>query len=86
MKLQRYDQAIEQLQISAQRALEFDHRPEEIKTTSLLLGEEVRKKTDFETADSRPLCEILRDSWLAEKEFDAIRNTEEFQAILKQLQ
>lgn len=85
MKLNRYDEAIEQLKISVKMAIEFDNRPDELKTTSFLLGEKVRKKTDFETTDSRPLREILRESWLAEKEFDAIRDTKEFKAILEQL-
>lgn len=85
MKLNLYDEAIEQLNISAQMAIAFDNRPDEVKTTSFLLGEKVRKKTDFETADSRPLREILRDSWLAKKDFDAIRDTDEFKAILEQL-
>lgn len=85
MKLKRHDEAVCHLKRSAEMAMAFDHRPDELKTTSLLLGEKTRKKTDFETADSRPLREILRDSWLAEKEFDAIRDTEEFQAIIHQL-
>lgn len=85
MRLNRYDEAIEQIKLSVQMAIEFDNRPEKIITNSFLLGEKIRKKSEFETADSRPLCEILRDSWLAENEFDAIRDTEEFKSILKQL-
>lgn len=85
MRLERYSEAIEQLRIAVGKAIGFDNRPDELKTTSFLLGERVRRKTDFETTDSRPLCEILRDSWLAEKDFDAIRDTEEFKAILEQL-
>ena len=85
VKLNRIEEAIEQLNISVKSAIAFDNRPEEIKATSFLLGERIRKRTDFETADSRPMKEILRDSWLAEKEFDAIRDTKEFKAILKKL-
>ena len=85
MRLNRYDDAIEQLKLSAQMAIEFDKRPDETKTNSFLLGERIKKKTDFETADSRPLREILRESWFAEKEFDAIRDTEEFKALLERL-
>lgn len=85
VKLNRYDEAIQQLRLSAEAALAFDNRPDEETTTSLLLGETVRRKTDFETADSRPLREILRDSWLADKVFDAIRDTAAFQSILEQL-
>ncbi len=85
MKLNRCDEAIKQLKISAEMAIAFDNRPDELKTTSFLLGENIRKKTDFETADSRPLREILRDSWLTETVFDSIRDTEEFKSILERL-
>ena len=73
------------MKICIKHAYEFENRPDEIKTTSLLIGERIKKRTDFETTDSRPLHEIVRDKWLAEKEFDAIRDTEEFKAILEQL-
>ncbi len=85
MKLNRFDEAIKQLKIAAEMAIAFDNRPDELKTTSLLLGEKIRKKTDFDTADSRPLREILHDSWLTETTFDPIRDTEEFKSILEQL-
>ena len=85
MKLNHYDEAIKQLKISAEMAIAFDNRPDEMKITSFLLGDKLLKKTDFETADSRPLCEILRNTWLAEKIFDTIRDTEEFKEVLKQL-
>ena len=83
--LLRYDEAIEEVKRSAGLAKAFDHRPEEEKVTSLLLGDQVRKRSSFETADSRPLREILRDSWLADEAFDPIRDTAEFQAVLEQL-
>ncbi len=85
VKLNRFDEAIKQLELSVKSAIAFDNRPEEIKGYSFLLGERIRKRTDFETADSRPFREILRDKWLAEKEFDTIRDTKEFKAILEQL-
>lgn len=85
MRSNRYDEAIRQLKISAQMAIEFDNRPDELKTTSFLLGEKLYKKTNFETTDSRSLREILRDTWLADKAFDAIRDTKEFKEILEQL-
>ncbi|MBQ3055864.1 MAG: helix-turn-helix transcriptional regulator [Clostridia bacterium] len=85
VQLNRFDEAIKQLELSVESAIAFDNRPEEIKINSLLLGEKVRKRTDFETADSRPFCERVRDVWLAEKEFDVIRDTEEFKGILEQL-
>ena len=85
MKLDRRDEALEQLNISADMAIAFDNRPNEIKTESRFVGEKVKKKKDFDTADSRPLCEILRDTWLGEKVFDPIRDTAEFKAILEKL-
>ena len=85
VQLNRFDEAIKQLELSVESAIAFDNRPEEIKTNSLLLGERVCKRTDFETADSRPFRQRVREVWLAEKEFDAIRNTKEFKAILEQL-
>ncbi|MBQ3203080.1 MAG: helix-turn-helix transcriptional regulator [Clostridia bacterium] len=83
--LLRYDEAVQQLKRSAALAMAFDNRPEEERCASLLLGEWVRKRSNFETADSRPLSEILRDSWLADKVFDSIRDSDEFNAILEQL-
>ena len=85
VKVNRIEEAIENLKICIKHAYEFENRPDEIKTASLLIGERIKKRTDFATADSRPLHEIVRDKWLAEKEFDAIRDTEEFKAILEQL-
>ncbi len=85
VKLNRYDEAVQQLRLSAEMAIGFDNRPDEETATSLLFGEKTRKKTDFETADSRPLRDILRDSWLAEPEFDAIRDSDDFKAIVEQL-
>ena len=85
VKVNRIEEAIENLKICIKHAYKFENRPDEIKTTSLLIGERIKKRTDFATADSRPLHEIIRDKWLAEKEFDAIRDTAEFKAILEQL-
>ena len=85
VKVNRIEEAIESLKICIKYAYEFENRPEEIKTNSILIGERIKKRTDFATTDSRPLHEIVRDKWLAEKEFDAIRDTKEFKAILEQL-
>ena len=43
------------------------------------------RKLDFETSDTRPLCEILRDKWLIHDELDTVRDTDEFKAIIKEL-
>ena len=85
VKVNRIEEAIENLNICIKHVYKFENRPDIIKTTSLLIGERIKKRTDFETTDSRPLHEIVRDKWLAEKEFDAIRDTEEFKAIWEQL-
>ena len=85
VKVNRIEDAIDKLNICIKHVYEFENRPEVIKSKSILIGERTKKRTDFDTSDSRPLHEILRESWLAEKEFDAIRDTEAFKAILEQL-
>ncbi|MBQ7936088.1 MAG: hypothetical protein IJ333_07045 [Clostridia bacterium] len=72
--------------MAAKSAITFDARPETQSFSSLLLGEITVKKTDFETADSRPLCEILREKWLAHPVFDFVRDTPAFQKIILLLQ
>ena len=79
------EEAWEQLRFSVEAAIAFDNRPEEEKTVSLLLGEVVHKRVDYDTADSRPLREILRDKWLADEGFDPVRDCKEFQEILGML-
>lgn len=73
------------LKLAVKAAVAFDNRPDEQKFSSLLIGEITEKKTDFETSDTRPLCEILRDKWLIHDEFDSVRNTDEFKAIIAEL-
>lgn len=85
MALSRQSEVIEQLNLAANAAIAFDNRPEEEKTTSLLLGEQIYRKTDWDTADSRSLCEILRDSWLSDEVFDEIRDAKEFKEIVDRL-
>ena len=85
MALSRQREVIEQLYLAANAAIAFDNRPEEEKTNSLLLGEQIHKKTDWDTADSRSLCEIIRDSWLSDEVFDAIRDAKEFKEFVDRL-
>ena len=80
------DQVYNHLELAAKSAITFDARPETQSFSSLLLGEITVKKTDFETADSRPLCEILREKWLAHPVFDFVRDTPAFQKIILLLQ
>ena len=74
----------EALNTAVDAIIAFEKRAESWSYSSLLLGEQ-KKTRDFDTADSRPPREIMRDSRLAAKEFDAIRNTEAFQSILQKL-
>ena len=63
----------------------FDHRPEETRFTTLLLGDSMERRPDFETDDSRTLAEIMRDKWLAAKEYNHIRHTPEFESVVDAL-
>ena len=84
-RLNRNDDAIDELSKAVEYARKFDSRPDEITVSSLLLGEITERKTDFETGDSRPLCEIMLNKWLSSHDFDSIRNTAEFKNIVKKL-
>lgn len=66
--------AAEHLRLCIKGAEDFDSRPDEMRLNSLFFGEKTLRKSDFETADSRSLCEIVRESWLCDKEFDTIIN------------
>ncbi|MBR6683249.1 MAG: helix-turn-helix transcriptional regulator [Firmicutes bacterium] len=84
-KLGDFEHIWNHLQAAADAARQFDTRPSEYTFTTLLLGTVTKKRDDFDTADDRPLCEILRDKWLAEPAFDPIRNDPRFQNIIHQL-
>ena len=81
----KYGDAIEQLKMAVKYANDFDNRPDETVISSLLLGETTIKKMDYETADTRPLTEIMRDKWLSDSAFDNLRNTDEFKEIINSL-
>lgn len=78
-------QAIAHLRIGAKAAKAFDKRPEKQTFSSLLLGEVVTRKTDFETSDTRLLSEIMRDKWLLSPDFDQLCKTGEFKEIIDML-
>ncbi len=84
-QLNRTEEAIKHLRVSAEAATAFDNRPEEIHRESLLMGRRTEKRTDYDTADSRPLHVILRDSWMADEAFDGMRDSKEFSDIIKML-
>ena len=80
--LGEFDTAYKHLKITAEMAIAFDQRPETETYSCLLFGEVVIKKSDWETSDTRSLAEIVRDKWLADAEFDIIRNTDKFKEIV----
>lgn len=77
--------ALEHLKCGATAAKAFDKRPEIQSFSSILLGDITAKRIDFETSDTRSLCEIMRDKWLSDSDFDKIRNTDEFKQIISTL-
>ncbi|MBR6514523.1 MAG: helix-turn-helix domain-containing protein [Clostridia bacterium] len=85
INLGEYDNAIDHLTLCAEAAKEFDGRPDEMKSSSLFFGEKTVRRSDFETADSRSLCDIVRDGWLTDTEFNEIRDMKEFSQIIEML-
>lgn len=81
----QYDLMYDELVIVAEAAREFDMRPKHFSVSSVLFGSMTKGKTDFETSDSRTLCEIVRDKWLAAEDFHKICNSEKFQEIIQSL-
>lgn len=77
--------ALEHLKRGAKAAKAFDNRPEEQSFSSVLLGNITVKKINFETSDTRPLSEIMRDKWLSSSDFDNLRDTDEYKEILNAL-
>ncbi len=80
-----FDNMYKHLYMAVDEAKAFDNRPEEQKYTALLIGEITEKRLDFETSDTRPLCVILRDKWLLHDEFDPVRDTDKFKAVIESL-
>lgn len=81
-RIDKNTEAIEHLKTGASAAKAFDSRPEEQTFCSILLRDISSKRIDFETADTRTLCEIMRDKWLSYPEFDDLRKTDAFKEIL----
>ena len=80
-----YDNMYKHLRMAVDEAKAFDSRPDEQRYSSVLVGEITERRLDFETSDTRPLCEILRDKWLIHDEFDSVRDTDKFREIFKTL-
>lgn len=85
VRLRREEEALRELGEAVRAAEEFDGRPEEALASGLLTGEVTLRRTDFETADARPLRTILRDKWLAKADFDPLREREAFKALTASL-
>ena len=85
LRLGRNAEAIEELKLAAVCADRFDNRPDEYSFSTLLLGEITGRKDDFETTDPRSLKEIMRDKWLADEDYDPIRDSGEFKEIIRML-
>lgn len=77
--------ALEHLKLGATAAKTFDNRPKEQIFSSILLGDITARRIDFETSDTRPLAEIMRDKWLLSSDFDKLRNTDDFKEIINTL-
>ena len=84
-RLDNNKEAIKHLKIAAEAAKAFDGRPEEQVFSSMLLGSITVRKIDFETSDTRTLCQIMHDKRLSSPEFDKLRNTDEFKEIINML-
>lgn len=80
-----YENMYKHLYLAVDEAKAFDNRPDEQKYSAVLVGEIIERKLDFETSDTRSLCEILRDKWLIHDELDPVRETDEFKEIVKSL-
>lgn len=80
-----FDSMYKHLRLAVAEAKAFDVRLEEQTYSAVLTGEITVKRKDFETADTRPLREILRDKWLQDSEFDCVRDTDKFKEIIREL-
>lgn len=84
-RLGQKEQMYHNLKIAAKAAKAFDRRPEIQSYFCTLLGTMEERALDFETGDSRTLCERMRDKWLEHSAFDTYRNEAAFQEIISQL-
>lgn len=83
MRLNDTASAFNYLNKAAQAAKRFDERPDKQQLNSLLLGEIAQKRTVFQTSDTRSLCEIMKETWLSDEEFDSVRDTDEYKEVIK---
>lgn len=84
-RLKQYDLMYDELRTAVEAAREFDMRTEQYSVSSVLFGNVTKGRTDYETSDSRTLCEIVREKWLAAEDFHAVRDSEAFGKIIQVL-
>lgn len=84
-RMGRADEAMAALEKAARCTKAFDERPEEIVYESVLCGKRTDRRSDLKLSDDRPFREIMRDKWMKEPDFDAIRSDPRFRAIEKEL-
>jgi len=84
-RLGKTEEAISALWKAVSGVKAFDARPEEEHYNSLLLGPYVQYRGDYETTDTRPCREIMRDKWLSDPDFDPLRERPEFREIVAAL-
>ncbi len=70
--------ALNQIKLCLNHAKMFDERSEEQTYSSLLLGKVIERRSDFETTDTRPLLQIVREDWLRDEELSALTDSKEF--------
>lgn len=80
------EQSLNALDAAAEAVRAFDARPAQWSDESLLMGERTHRRTDYETADSRPLRQVMAETWMQDTDFDSIRHTPEFADIIRKLQ
>ena len=85
MRLNDVDFAFSYLTKAAEAAKRFDERPEIQQSNSILFGDISVRRTDFQTSDTRTLCEIMKDTWLSDEEFDSIRETTEYKETMEMI-
>lgn len=83
-RMGRTDEAFEALRRAARCAKAIDER-EETTCESVLCGERTDKRADLNMSDDRPFREIMRDKWMQEADFDAIRGDPRFREIENEL-
>ena len=79
------DKAIIHLKKAVQFALDYDKRPKEKNFYSTLLGKFSKNRSEYASADTRSLSEIMKNDWLQSPYFDLLRNYNEFLNILSNL-